>query len=145
MNNSFLAFNIIPSDTENPIGIEVWFDNQLVADYACVDSTKNIVCKFDDAVEQAHCVKLVVKNKTTEHTVIDSNGTILKDSLLEIKNFNLEEIEIDKIVQEKSIYTHTFNGSSDQTTDRFYGSAGCNGTIELEFTSPAYLWLLENM
>jgi hypothetical protein len=145
MNNTFLAFDIIPSNIKKPIGVEVWFNNNLIADYAQVVETKNVVCNFDDTVEQSHCVKILVKNKTAEHTAINADGKILQDSLLEIKNFNLEEIEIDKIVQEKAVYNHDFNGSGNQVSDSFYGSAGCNGSIELTFTAPAYLWLLENM
>lgn len=145
MNNSFLAFDIIPNNIEKPIGVEVWFNDQLVVDYSQVTETKNVVCNFDNELEQSHCVKILVKNKTAEHTVIDGDGKILQDSLVEIKNFNLEEIEIDKIVQEKATYTHNFNGSGNQVTEAFYGSAGCNGSIELKFTSPVYLWLLENM
>lgn len=145
MNNSFLAFDIIPNNIEKPIGVEVWLNDQLVADYSQVTETKNVVCNFDNDHEKSHCVKIIVKNKTAEHTVIDSDGKILQDSLVEIKNFNLEEIEIDKIVQEKAVYTHNFNGSGDQVSRPFYGPAGCNGSIELTFISPVYLWLLENM
>lgn len=145
MNNTFFSFNIIPNNVEQPIGVEVWFDNQLVVDCAQVIETKNIVCNFDDNIQQLHHVKIIVKNKTVDHTTIGTNGEILKDSLLEIKDFNLEEIAIDKIVHEKAVYTHNFNGFGEQISDKFYGSAGCNGSIELEFSSPAYLWLLENM
>lgn len=139
------TFDVVPSNSEKPIGVEVWFDQQLVADYPQVTELKNIVCEFNDEIEQSHSVKIVVKNKTSEHTTIGSNGEILADSLLEIKNFNLEAIDIDKIVQEKAAYNHDFNGSGDQVSALFYGSAGCNGSIKFEFTSPAYLWLLENM
>ena len=145
MNNSFLAFDIIPSNIEKPIGVEVWFNDHMVVDYTQVVETKHVSCNFDDDAEQLHCVKIIVKNKTAEHTVIDTAGKILQDSLLEIKNFNLEEIDIDKIVREKAVYTHDFNSSGNQVSESFYGIAGCNGSIELKFTTPAYLWLLENM
>lgn len=145
MNNSFLAFDIIPSNIEKPIGVEVWFNDHMVVDYAQVVEKKHVICNFDDDTEQSHCVKIIVKNKTAEHTVVDTAGKIIQDSLLEIKNFNLEEIDIDKIVQEKAVYNHDFNGSGNQVSESFYGIAGCNGSIELKFTTPAYLWLLENM
>jgi len=42
-------------------------------------------------------------------------------------------------------YTHNFNGTQAETTDKFYGEMGCNGTVSLRFTTPIYLWLLETM
>jgi len=42
-------------------------------------------------------------------------------------------------------YQHDFNGTGNPTIDKFYGEMGCNGTVSLKFTTPIYLWLLENM
>ena len=56
-----------------------------------------------------------------------------------------DEIDIGLIVTNKSEYVHDFNGTSEVVTDKFYSNMGCNGTVTLEFTTPFYLWLLENM
>ena len=43
------------------------------------------------------------------------------------------------------IYRHDYNGTTDPFDDEFYGEMGCNGTVSLKFTTPIYLWLLENL
>ncbi len=145
MNTSSFSFDVSPSDPINPLGIEVWINDQQIADYAQLDQLQSIAYMFNDENEHCYTVKIVVKNKIAAHTQVNEAGEIVRDSLVNINNFKIDEIEIDKIVHEKAVYTHDFNGSQPKVTDRFYGSAGCNGIIELQFTSPGYLWLLENM
>jgi len=145
MNSSSFSFDVSPSDAANPLGIEVWVDDQQIADYPALNQLQNIVYVFNDEVEHSHSVKIVVKNKTAAHTVINESGEILRDSLVYVKNFKIDQIEIDRVVYEKAVYTHDFNGSQSKVSDQFYGSAGCNGIITLEFTSPGYIWLLENL
>jgi hypothetical protein len=49
------------------------------------------------------------------------------------------------MVTEVAAYHHDTNGSTAPVTDSFYGTMGCNGRVEMRFTTPIYLWLLENM
>jgi hypothetical protein len=140
-----LKFNIVPSNPSAPIGAEVWIDQQCVLDQAQCTEPYTVDHEFDDTVEQSHVVKIVIKNKTAEHTHIDTNGTIVSDSTLEIKNFSIDEIDIDQVVREQATYCHDFNGTGAKTTDPFYNTVGCNGTVTLEFSTPVYLWLLEKM
>lgn len=145
MNTSQLTFDISPSDPTNPIGVEVWVNDQQIVDYQVVDQLQHICYVFNDEDEQRRNVKIVVKNKTAAHTQVNEAGEILRDSLINVNNFKMDEIDIDRIVYEKAVYVHDFNGSGNQVSDTFYGLAGCNGSIEFEFTTPSYLWLLENM
>jgi hypothetical protein len=145
MHISQLTFDVVPTDPNNPLGIEVWIDNNKVVDNNQVSQTQSVVCGLREDVEQLHQLKIIVKNKTSSHTQIDSQGNIIQDSLLELSNFCLDEIDITKIVYQESIYSHDFNGSAAETNNRFFGGAGCNGSITFEFSSPAYLWILENM
>ena len=145
MNTSQLTFDIVPSNPSNPIGAEVWVNNQKVADYQAINQSQQISHAFEDEVEQQHCVKIVVKNKTSAHTKVNEAGEILSDSLVNINNFEIDGIEMDQIVYQKAVYRHSFNGSSPEISDSFHGPAGCNGSIEFEFSTPAYLWILENM
>jgi hypothetical protein len=47
---------------------------------------------------------------------------------------------------EQAEYHHDCNGTAQQVIlDKFYREMGCNGTVSLKFTTPVYLWLLENM
>lgn len=145
MNTSSLSIDVSPSDPSKPLGIEVWINDLQIADHNHLTQQQTVAHVFDDEIETQYTVKIVVKNKTQEHTEINSAGEIVRDSLVTINNFKIDEVEIDKIVYQKAIYTHDFNGSQSEIKDRFYGPAGCNGVITFDFTSPGYLWLLENM
>jgi hypothetical protein len=128
-----------------PVGVEVWVDSQCILDQDQCTEPHAVDHDFDDTVEQQHVVKIVLKNKTTKHTQINNQGTIVSDSTLEIKNFNIDDIDIDQVVREQAVYRHDFNGTGTETTDSFYNTVGCNGTVALEFSTPVYLWLLEKM
>ena len=95
--------------------------------------------------EQEHSLRLILKNKSTYHTILDSNGNIKSDSLIVIKNILFDDIEIDRLFFDQSTYTHDYNGTGDKVTEKFYGPMGCNGSVELKFSTPFYLWLLEHM
>jgi hypothetical protein len=145
MTTSKLRFNIVPNNPESPLGVEVWVGSQCILDQAQCTETCTVNHDFDDTVEQQHIVKIVLKNKTAEHTRVDDQGTIVSDSTLEIKNFTIDDIEIDQVVREQAVYCHNFNGTGTEITDSFYNTVGCNGAVTLKFSTPAYLWLLENM
>ena len=86
-----------------------------------------------------------MKNKTTDHTQIDEHGTIIQDAVIKINNLCFDEIELGQVFIDHAEYVHDFNGTKNIITDKFYGEMGCNGTVSLKFTTPIYIWLLENM
>ena len=71
--------------------------------------------------------------------------TQMSDKSITVENLAFDEIALGHLVTELATYTHNFNGSQDTIQDQFFGSLGCNGIVKLEFTSPVYLWMLENM
>jgi hypothetical protein len=58
---------------------------------------------------------------------------------------SIDGIEIDQVFANRSRYTHSFNSDANAIVDDFFGVMGCNGVVEFAFTSPVYLWLLENL
>lgn len=145
MDISLIAFDIAPSNPAKPLGIELWVNNQQITNIDAVSESATLRCEFNNEHEQTHQVKIVVKNKTADHTQVNEQGEITQDSLLEIKNFKLDDFDIDQVVRTNAVYQHNFNGSQDWVDDKFYNNVGCNGTITFEFTTPSYLWLLENI
>jgi hypothetical protein len=99
----------------------------------------------DDDADGAHELRLVMKNKTHEHTVVDDTGNIVNNAMLSISNMKLDEITIDYTFSKNSVYHHDFNGSADAIEDKFFGDMGCNGSVAMKFSTPVYLWLLENV
>lgn len=137
-------FALTPSDDQCPMSAEVWLDNDLL--WSATDLRQPVIFSHDFSDNDSeHCLQIVLGGKTAEHTVIDDAGNILKDATVQISNVVIDELDVNQLFLDKCIYTHDFNGTQSEIQDTFHGIAGCNGTISFEFTTPIYLWLLENM
>ena len=141
---SKINFDIDTSDPLATIGVSVLLDN------ACVFQTDHLIelthidlSVIDDEGDHELCT--VISGKTTDHTKIDEHGNIIKDVVLNISKVAIDGIDVEQLFIEKCVYTHNFNGTQSEIADTFYGAAGCNGTISFKFSTPIYLWLLENM
>jgi len=146
MSSTFtITFDVTANSFENPLGLEVWLNEVLMQDFTAVVGPMPATMLVNDDAEQEHELKFVLKNKTQDHTKVDETGNILQDSVVEIKNLRFDDIEIGHMFYEKAVYHHNFNGSGADIKDKFYGTMGCNGTVSLKFTTPIYLWLLENI
>lgn len=145
MTTEKLTFDIVPSNRARPIGCSVWFDNHCVFDQDCVAESAQVNIDFDDDVESVHQIKIQIKNKNHSHTVVNDEGQIVSDSVLQIKNFTVAQINVDSVIMNQAIYQHNFNGTAPDISDKFFMTCGCNGTVSFELSTPAYLWLLEHM
>jgi hypothetical protein len=144
MNTVKFSCVVAPSDTAIPLGCEIWIDDACVFDQGCVSEPVNVTHEFSDD-DGKHTLRITLKNKLPEHTRIDDQDNIVSDALLSITEIAFDEIDCTQIVQELAVYRHNLNGAGPEIEDRFFGDMGCNGTVELKFTTPVYLWLLENM
>jgi hypothetical protein len=139
-----ISFDISPSDSACPLGVEVWIDQQQIFNTEHLADTVNVSHDIDED-DAEHELRVVLKNKLPEHTEVDTDGNITRDAVITVANFEFEEIDVNQVVQEQAVYHHNFNGSAAETQDKFFGSMGCNGTVSLKFSTPIYLWLLEHM
>ena len=135
---------VAPSDTAMPLGCEIWIDDACVFDQDHVNEPVDVEHIFSDA-DSERTLRTKLKNKLPEHTQIDDQGNIVSDALLSVTEISFDEIDCTQIVQDLAVYRHNLNSTGPEITDRFFGDMGCNGTVELKFTTPVYLWLLENM
>jgi hypothetical protein len=101
--------------------------------------------EIDEVDNSINSLSFEMTGKTADHTRIDNNGNILSDQVIEIESLSFDGVNLGALFFQKSFYRHDFNGSQSLVTDQFYGTIGCNGVVELEFSSPCYIWLLENM
>lgn len=139
-----ISFDVETSDTECPLGVQVWLDESLLLD--CAHVTQKIAFAHDMSDDDGeHQLRIVVSGKTSDHTTVDHNGNIIKDATLKISAVTIDGIDVNQLFLDRCVYTHDFNGTQPEIEDTFHGVAGCNGTIAFEFTTPIYLWLLENM
>jgi hypothetical protein len=132
------------TDASATLGLEAWLDNHKFFDTDHVQVRQQIFIEISDE-DNEHELRFVMKNKTSDHTRIDSNGNIVADARLIITDLSFDEIALGHMVTEQAVYVHDFNGTSTTTQDQFYHELGCNGTVSLKFNTPVYLWLLEHM
>ena len=134
--------DITTSDAEVPLRLRVILNDQVIMDQPHVKEAIAFECWISDT-EQQHTLIFEMSGKTQEHTVINDAGEIIKDALLQLCNFSIDEIDLNNIKTFE--YEHDFNGTGDKTTDQFHNFMGCNGRVIVKFSTPIYLWLLENM
>ena len=139
-----ITFNVSTSDVSTALGFEAWLDDKIMFDVDSVQQSTEISISVPDE-DAEHVLKLVLKGKCADHTTIDSTGQITSDSVLTITDMAFDGIALGQILHDKAVYTHDFNGSGNTVEDQFFGTMGCNGTVALNFSTPIYIWLLENM
>ena len=123
--------------------LQVRLNNEIIFDRD-INSFESIKQCFPDEKIDPHVLEFELSGKLPEHTILE-NGKIISDRLLEIKNIVFDNVVVDHLVFDQAVYTHDFNGSAEPAEHKFYGQLGCNGTVRFRFTSPTYIWLLENM
>jgi len=137
------SFNVKSSG--KTLDLEVKLDNIIIHDLTIDSGITPITIELDDDVEADHCLEIILKNKTPEHTIVDENNNIVEDSELVFSDIMVDEIDIEELLYFQAKYSHNFNGSGELTEENFYGTIGCNGTVEINLKTPIYLWLLENL
>ena len=139
-----IAFDIASTSLACPFNVEVWVDQSKLLTLDHVSDCVHFEHELSDD-DGEHELRIVLQGKLPEHTKIDEAGNIVKDATLQISNVVIDDIDVNQLFLEKCVYTHNFNGTQSEIKDTFHGIAGCNGTISFEFSTPVYLWLLENM
>jgi len=156
MNTIKLEFDIGTTDAECKLGVKVMLNNIIIHDNLHVSDTYHVSYDISDE-EGEHELTIELYGKLPQHTKVDDQGNIVKDVVITVENFKIDDIDISSmltciptllysdvpthIIQ----YCHDFNGTQPAIVDQFHGSMGCNGTVTLKFVTPIYLWLLENM
>jgi hypothetical protein len=143
MSTAKLSFSAAASGPD--LRLLVRLDDQLIYDAHPVAEPLTIEHEFDDSEERDHVLSFEMQGKLPEHTMIDEAGEIFEDRCLFITDIAFEDIPLGHMVTEVALYHHDTNGSTDPVVENFYGTMGCNGRVELRFSTPFYLWLLENM
>jgi hypothetical protein len=141
-----VRFNCVIGSTDFsvPLGLEVWLDQYCFFDQDHIDQIYQVEHEISDN-DGDHELRFVLKNKLPDHTRVDVEGNILSDAMVTVRDIQFDGINCQYLTTNLAEYQHDFNGSQSPTVDKFYGTMGCNGTVSLKFTTPIYIWLLENM
>ena len=144
MNSILLEFDISNSDPAAALGVRVELDGVEVYHNSHQKDTYHFSHEISDE-DGDHELVIEILGKLPEHTEITESGEIVKDALINITNIMLDAIDIGTVFQDLAVYHHDFNGSQSPVEDRFYSSLGCNGQVRMAFSTPVYLWLLQNL
>jgi hypothetical protein len=141
-----ISFVLDTTNAAVPLGFEAWIDQTKFFDTDYVQGSQTVTMQIADNDDEQHQLRLIMKNKLPEHTQVDTDGNIIADARLIITDLSFDEIQLGHMFSEQAKYHHDRNGTAQETVvDKFYREMGCNGTVSLEFATPVYLWLLENM
>ena len=131
--------------------IKIYINETLLGDVSVTathnDEVKNIFEYKMKLDEGEHTLKLEYYNKIdSTDTKIDEDGSILDDHI-----FRIEDIEIDEIslgfVKEKNGLFYPLDAEKRKLPKVIPGlvNIGYNGTYEIKFTVPTYIWFLETI
>jgi hypothetical protein len=112
--------------------------------------------EFDSELDEGNCfLAIELKNKTKEDTVLDINGNIIEDLILNIDSVEIDEIDLGSLLWTASDYRPDYlavhkakmqaQGIELPESINNCVNLGWNGKWTLPFQSPFYIWLLENI
>jgi hypothetical protein len=147
MNEEKLQFVVSLSDSswQKKPQFSIWLDDRVV-----VQSEISVIpheIKFERTLaEGQHELKIRLENKVKDDTVIE-NGQIIKDMLLNIDDITIDDISLGNLLWSAEYILDENQTYKGQQIDHLDGcvNLGWNGTYVLKFTSPFYIWLLENL
>lgn len=137
---------IITMDVESSgpdLRLQIRLDSQVQFD-SIIDSPRHISIVLDDDPAIDHVLEIEMSGKLPGHTVMDADGNIVQDRMISLGNVTLDGVKLGNLFYEESRYYHDHNGHGPTVDTEFFGNMGCNGIVRFSFSSPIYLWLLEN-
>jgi hypothetical protein len=110
--------------------------------------------EYDLEGEQEYSLVINRSGKDKNQTVVNEKGDLIKDQLLHIKSIQIDEIDIGALIYE-GLYTPEYpepwatqqHEAGNQLPKSFKNvtQMGHNGKWKFTFSSPFYMWLLENL
>ena len=120
-------------------------DDQIIYQQEPDASPQKISYRFNDRETYEHVLCFEMTGKEPEHTIVNEDGIILQDRTVSVTDIAFDDIQLGHLCTQIATYHHDHNGSTDIVMDQFFGTMGCNGRVEMRFSTPVFLWLLENM
>jgi hypothetical protein len=117
---------------------------------------KPTLIEFEAELEEDKNIDLIINrtNKGGNQTVVNEKGDILKDQLLHIKKIEIDEIDLGSLVF-NGVYTPKYPepwatqqaeaGNTLRESFTNVTQMGHDGAWKFTFSSPFYMWLLENL
>ena len=140
-----------PPHAEIIVDGKSYFDGDITS----TEDTPTLI-EFEAELEEDKNYDLIINRsgKGANQTVVNEKGDLLKDQLLNIKNIEIDEIDIGGLLYE-GVYTPQYpepwatqqrnSGNELKKTFKNVTQMGHIGEWKLTFVSPFYMWLLENL
>ena len=146
MNTEPIDIEIQLSSTfwDKPPKSKIFIDDSLIFDSEV--KVPEVVKWSGSLAEGTHKIKIILENKDKYQTVV-KDDKIVKDQLLNIDAVLFDDIEIGNLCHTLSKYypNKSVYGETSPLLVKNCVNLGYNGVWELEFNTPVYIWLLENM
>ena len=124
----------------------IWLDDQVIIQTS-ISSESQQPHKFTRTIDEGeHTLKIRLENKSSGDTQI-VNGEVINDMLLNIDGITIDDISLGQLLwNAEYILDKPQQYNSKEITELANcDNLGWNGTYELKFTSPFYIWLLEKL
>jgi hypothetical protein len=135
-----IEISIVLSSTfwKDPPKVRTYIDDNLIFDGEITD--QKTIKWVGELTEDKHKLVVELYGKDKYQTILENNK-IVKDQLLNIESIEFDEIEIGNLKHSLSNYYPV----DVQEPIKNCVNLGWNGRWEFEFTTPIYIWLLENI
>ena len=150
-----LAFKITLSGTYHkkvPLYSIYINDKLIVENSITVESDQPEIIEFvtDELNEGDHELKIRLDNKEPSDTIKDPNSeelVILNDMLLNIHDIEIDQVSLSHIIRSAEYFLDEPQSFNDEEITKLTNcvNLGWNGSYVLKFSSPFYMWLLENL
>ncbi|NDB57862.1 hypothetical protein EB001_05400 [bacterium] len=154
LDSELVEFKVILDSVwhNEPPKYQVLLDGELIEFGEVVEKEESgdekVITFSKDLIEGDHVLQIRLVDKQNRHTPVDENGNILADQLLNIKQIEIDEIELDYLFYQLGKYhkqTATEFVYEEEPLPESYKNLGWNGEWRLNFTVPTYIWFLENL
>lgn len=138
------------SDSPKLPAFQILINNDIVIDNK-INKTPAVTEYFHFIVDieesNNHSLTIKFTNKESKDTVVDSDGNILNDLLLNIDSIEINDVELRELKRKLSKYRPNY---PEHYPDKNPEVSNClhlgwNGSWTLEFNVPFYIWLLDNL
>ena len=140
-----------PPHAEIIVDGKSYFDGDITS----TEDTPTLI-EFEAELEEDKNYDLIINRsgKGANQTVVNEKGDILKDQMLHIKRIEIDEIELGSLIF-TGLYTPKYpepwatqmveSGKELKESFTNVTQMGHNGEWKFSFTTPFYMWLLENL
>ena len=140
-----------PPHAEIVVGGKSYFNDDITS-----AEDKPTLIEFEAELEEDKNYDLIINRsgKGANQTVVNEKGDILKDQMLHIKRIEIDEIELGSLIF-TGLYTPKYpepwatqmaeSGKELKESFTNVTQMGHNGEWKFSFTTPFYMWLLENL